>query len=140
METIDCILCGDSLEKRTDKNGKPYFVCDPCGTQFFVRGSQGISKLEALIQGKGGGRVPKDIVKEIPALNSDLEDLRELADIAKDRLREMEQRYRLTCPDCGRQFWIEPQLIETSMFDGSLKGFRCPQKDCEATVPWEERP
>ncbi len=86
METIDCILCGDSLEKRTDKNGKPYFVCDACGTQFFVRGSQGISKLEALIQGKGPGprRIPKDIVKEIPALKSDLEGLRELAEDLED--------------------------------------------------------
>ncbi len=84
MEAIDCILCGDSLEKRTDKNGKPYFVCDPCGTQFFVRRSQGIRKLEALILGKGCRRVPKDIVKEIPALKSDLEGLREFAELAED--------------------------------------------------------
>jgi DNA-directed RNA polymerase subunit M/transcription elongation factor TFIIS len=137
MKAIDCRLCGDSLEQRTDKNGKPYFVCDPCGTQFFVRGSQGISKLEALIQGKECRRVPKDIVKETPALKSDLEDLRELADLAK-HFKEMEHRYRLTCPDCGRQFWIEPKLIKTSLFDGSLKGFRCPHKNCEATVLWEQ--
>src|SRR5215471_3833334 len=46
--TIPCLLCTKELEQRTDKNGKPYFVCDPCGTQFFVRRKQGIEKLEEL--------------------------------------------------------------------------------------------
>jgi len=29
-------------------------------------------------------------------------------------------------------------LVKTSMLDGSLKGFRCPGKNCGAIVPWEE--
>jgi hypothetical protein len=45
------------------------------------------------------------------------------------RLREMQPRYCLKCPECGHRFWIEPDLAETSGWDGSLKGFRCPQKD-----------
>jgi len=53
------------------------------------------------------------------------------------RLEEMERRYRLTCPECGHKFWLERKLIKTSGFDGSLKGFRCPQEDCDAIVPWE---
>jgi chaperonin cofactor prefoldin len=49
MPFLPCILCGKKLDQRTDKNGKPYFICNPCGTQFFVRRKQGIEKLEELI-------------------------------------------------------------------------------------------
>jgi hypothetical protein len=55
------------------------------------------------------------------------------------RIAEMERRYRLTCPECGNKFWAERELIKTSGFDGSLKGFRCPQKGCGAIVPWERK-
>jgi chaperonin cofactor prefoldin len=48
MPLLPCILCGKQLEQRTDKNGKFYFTCDPCGTQFFIRRKQGIEKLEEL--------------------------------------------------------------------------------------------
>ena len=54
------------------------------------------------------------------------------------RLEEMERRYRLRCPECSHEFWAEPKLIKTSVFDGGLKGFRCPKKNCDAVVPWEE--
>src|ERR1700737_1754999 len=50
MPFLPCILCGKKLDERTDKKGKPYFTCDPCGTQFFVRRKQGIEKLEELIR------------------------------------------------------------------------------------------
>lgn len=50
MAVLPCFLCGNKLEQRTAKNGKPYFVCDPCGTQFFVRRKQGIEKLKRLIR------------------------------------------------------------------------------------------
>jgi hypothetical protein len=49
MPSIPCILCGKQLERRTDKNGKSYFTCDPCGTQYFIRRKQGIEKLERLM-------------------------------------------------------------------------------------------
>jgi len=58
MAVIPCILCGKDLEQRTDKNRKPYFVCDPCGTQFFVRRKQGIEKLEELVRNLARTRVP----------------------------------------------------------------------------------
>lgn len=48
MAVLPCILCGNELDERAAKNGKPYFVCDPCGTQYFVRGKQGIQKLKKL--------------------------------------------------------------------------------------------
>src|ERR1700674_4573235 len=49
MPILPCILCGKKLDQRTDKNGKFYFTCDPCGTQFFIRRNQGIEKLKELI-------------------------------------------------------------------------------------------
>jgi chaperonin cofactor prefoldin len=45
---LPCILCGKKLDRRTDKNGKFYFTCDPCGTQFFIRRKYGIEKLDQL--------------------------------------------------------------------------------------------
>jgi DNA-directed RNA polymerase subunit RPC12/RpoP len=49
MAKIPCLLCSQDLEQRRAKNGKPYFVCDPCGMQIFVRGRQGIENLAQLI-------------------------------------------------------------------------------------------
>ena len=46
MNSIPCLLCGERLPKRTDKHLKPYFVCDACGIQLFIRGSPGIKRLE----------------------------------------------------------------------------------------------
>jgi hypothetical protein len=50
MPFLPCILCGKNQDQRIDKNNKPYFVCDPCGTQFFIRRKQGIEKLEQLFR------------------------------------------------------------------------------------------
>ena len=49
MAKIPCFLCSQELRQRKDKNGKPYFICDPCGMQIFVRGRQGIENLAELI-------------------------------------------------------------------------------------------
>jgi DNA-directed RNA polymerase subunit RPC12/RpoP len=49
MSKIPCFLCVQELTQRTDKNRKPYFICDPCGVQIFVRGRQGIKNLSQLI-------------------------------------------------------------------------------------------
>src|SRR5262249_19046802 len=46
--SIPCPLCGDFIDQRRTKNGKPYFHCDPCGTQYFVRKPRGIKLLEEL--------------------------------------------------------------------------------------------
>src|SRR3954463_10407074 len=50
MAFIFCFLCSQELGLRRDKNKKPYFVCDPCGVQIFVRGRQGIENLDQLIE------------------------------------------------------------------------------------------
>jgi chaperonin cofactor prefoldin len=49
MARIPCFLCTHELRQRTDKNRKPYFICDPCGVQIFIRGRQGIENLSQLI-------------------------------------------------------------------------------------------
>jgi G:T-mismatch repair DNA endonuclease (very short patch repair protein) len=46
--SIACRLCSRFSEQRSDKNGKPYFVCDECGTQFFIRGTLGRERLSTL--------------------------------------------------------------------------------------------
>jgi len=76
---LPCILCGTELEQRTAKNGKPYFVCDPCGTQYFVRGKQGIAKLQQLLRAlKQSGatlRGHADTLFEIRAILEELDEL-----------------------------------------------------------------
>jgi DNA-directed RNA polymerase subunit RPC12/RpoP len=58
MQVLPCLLCGKTLEKRTDKNGKPYFVCDPCGIQMFIRRRHGIERLEKLLQASEKNLIP----------------------------------------------------------------------------------
>jgi hypothetical protein len=96
------------------KKKKPYLTCDPCGIQLFVRGPAGIAALNRLLD---RGKV---------------EDL-------STRLAKMERHFYLRCEACGCQFWIEPRLVKTSLFDGSLQGFRCPAKDCREVVPWKTK-
>jgi hypothetical protein len=49
-DRIPCFLCSQKLEIRKDrKHSKPYFICDACGLQAFVRGEQGIKNLADLI-------------------------------------------------------------------------------------------
>jgi predicted RNA-binding Zn-ribbon protein involved in translation (DUF1610 family) len=43
-----CPICGQPREIRITKKEKPYFVCDSCGVQVFVRGAQGIGILRTL--------------------------------------------------------------------------------------------
>lgn len=86
MPFLPCILCGKNLDQRTDKNGKPYFTCDPCGTQFFIRRKRGMEKLEELIRelNKRGLAIAQRaqslyeiqaILSEIDGLKSEIEKL-----------------------------------------------------------------
>ena len=111
-DKFPCPVCTRPLPVKITKKDKPYVTCDPCGVQLFVRGPVGIEEFNRLIE--RGNR-----------------------DGLLDRLKDMEQRYRLSCEECGSRFWIEPRLIKTSAFDGSVKGFRCPV--CGHIVPWEHR-
>jgi DNA-directed RNA polymerase subunit RPC12/RpoP len=43
-----CPLCGTGLPILASKRKKPYFTCNTCGVQVFVRGKTGISKLKQM--------------------------------------------------------------------------------------------
>ena len=107
-----CPVCTQAREVRFTKKDKPYLVCDPCGVQVFVRGIAGIEEFRRLTEK----------VKNASLL---------------ERYREIARRYRLNCPRCGHEFWAEPKLVRTSLFDGGLKGFRCPKNNCDGIVAWE---
>ena len=58
MPFLPCFLCGQKLEKRSDKHSKPYFVCDLCGIQLFVRRKHGIDRLDALLKTAEKNEIP----------------------------------------------------------------------------------
>jgi hypothetical protein len=58
MPFLPCFLCVEKLERRTDKNGKPYFVCNPCGIQLFVRRPHGIALLNKLLADAARNEIP----------------------------------------------------------------------------------
>lgn len=49
MSSIPCFLCGKASELRAGRNGKRYFICDPCGVQCFIRRAAGLERLDRLV-------------------------------------------------------------------------------------------
>ncbi len=47
---IPCFLCGKPITVKLTKKDKPYFVCNPCGLQVFVRCKPGILTLKRLLK------------------------------------------------------------------------------------------
>lgn len=43
-----CPLCGEGLPILLSRRNKPYFTCNGCGVQTFVRGKPGISRLHEM--------------------------------------------------------------------------------------------
>jgi hypothetical protein len=75
---IRCFLCGSQLEVRDSKRKKPYFICDPCGLQVFVRKQRGISLLgrkTTPIRKTGNGVL--DLLSQLEQVNSKLSDIRD---------------------------------------------------------------
>lgn len=48
-ENIPCFLCGDFQKIKLSKTNKPYFICDSCGIQAFIRKTEGVNRLNNLI-------------------------------------------------------------------------------------------
>jgi len=76
MAFLPCLLCTAKLEKRTDKNRKPYFVCNPCGIQLFIRRQHGIDLLNKLLRDWEKNEIPfrqraEEIFKISGAINRD---------------------------------------------------------------------
>lgn len=55
MRAFPCPLCAEHRELRTDKNQKPYLICDECGVQLFIRKDAGNRRLETMLQLSGPG-------------------------------------------------------------------------------------
>lgn len=105
MSTIPCFLCAVELEQRNDKNQKPYFICDRCGLQIFVRGRQGIENLLQLIAILKGRDFPfrahaqtlyeiQAVLTEIRGIEKEIKSLESVLDIFftdehKERTREL---------------------------------------------------
>jgi hypothetical protein len=86
MPFIPCFLCGRKLERRNSKTGKPYFVCDPCGIQSFVRGKKGIELLEDAFRNIEKAQIPYSVharhlhdiqalLKEVDGVNTEIDKL-----------------------------------------------------------------
>jgi transcription elongation factor Elf1 len=108
-----CPVCAVPQEVRSSKKDKPYITCNTCGVQVFVRGREGVQEFKKLLE------------------QSEF-------DGTMAQMRSIVRRYRLRCKSCGRQFWIAPPLVETSFFDGSLSGVRCPQAECGTVNEWKD--
>jgi DNA-directed RNA polymerase subunit RPC12/RpoP len=80
MADLPCFLCGKQLNQRTDKNNKPYFICNPCGMQIFIRRELGIQKLADLIRNLKEGELPlrthTRVLYEVQAILSEMDDLK----------------------------------------------------------------
>lgn len=55
---IKCQFCDAEADIRRAKTGKPYIMCDECGTQVFARGDAAVASLEAKISGAGPALAP----------------------------------------------------------------------------------
>jgi DNA-directed RNA polymerase subunit RPC12/RpoP len=80
MAVLPCFLCGKQLDQRTDKNNKPYFICNPCGMQIFIRRELGIKKLEELIRNLKEGGLPlkrhAEVLYQVQAILSEIDSLK----------------------------------------------------------------
>jgi hypothetical protein len=80
MDFIPCFLCGAKLEMKTSKRGKPYFVCDPCGVQLFIRRPNGIEGLRRLMRERERLQIPFDrsahTLAQIQALLNEIQGLK----------------------------------------------------------------
>lgn len=60
MASLPCFLCHKELDLRISKTEKPYFVCEDCGIQIFVRGKRGIERLQQLLGSISRRRVSRN--------------------------------------------------------------------------------
>jgi DNA-directed RNA polymerase subunit RPC12/RpoP len=104
-----CPVCLKPLDVRTSKRNKPYVICSGCGVQMFIRERNGIAAFESLVE---------------QGLKADV----------LSRIAHLEQHYRQTCPECGKQFWVSHELLAKNWFTSKTLGYRCPEKNCQGMV------
>jgi len=78
IEYFPCPTCFEMLDLRYDKKSHPYFICDDCGMQLFIRGKKGIKKLKNLIpnyKNKVKSHKLIEIIDYIEELNAKLSEI-----------------------------------------------------------------
>ena len=93
METskIPCFLCGNQIEVKNTIKGKPYFICDPCGLQAFIRRAKGEIKLREWMQSNGeifnkkSGGVILEMVSQLEAVKAKLKETRDKKGLFPDK-------------------------------------------------------
>ena len=50
IRTQPCPVCAGACEVKRTKKGKPYWQCDDCGVQVFVRGHAGIERMDLSVR------------------------------------------------------------------------------------------
>lgn len=124
MQFLPCLLCGDKLEKRTDKNDKPYFVCDPCGVQFFVRRKLGMERLENLLRASEQNAIPMaHAAQRVFEVQAQLTEM----DATKAQIKSLDDEIGLFFPDDDK---IRARNALKTKLDKLLDGF---ENQCENT-------
>jgi hypothetical protein len=100
MQFLPCFLCGAKLEKRiSKKNHKPYFVCNPCGIQLFIRRDHGIQLLDKLLRASDKNELPfKQRAEELAKIQA----LLTAIDGTKAQLERMQAQVNWVFPDKDR--------------------------------------
>ncbi len=87
LNKIPCFLCGGMVEVKKTVKAKPYFICDACGLQAFIRRARGEEKLREWMEGEGeafkkksGGLILEKValLEEVKAKLKDVRDKRGL--------------------------------------------------------------
>ena len=97
MQFLPCFLCGAKLEKRiSKKNHKPYFVCNPCGIQLFIRRDHGIQLLDKLLRASDKNELPfKQCAEELGKIQALLTEINGI----KQQIDRVESQENLFFPD-----------------------------------------
>ncbi len=116
-----CFLCGQSVDVKRTKRGKPYFICDPCGLQAFIRREKGITKFRHLSKTLGRLRIGKSALRldsfEIMLLVNRLWEL-------ERRNRELKKRGKRSGQDIvQKELELEILKIE-DLLTGKARGSR----------------
>ena len=96
-EKIPCFLCGGLVLVKYSKRGKPYFICDPCGVQAFIRRDEGIKRFLKFMDTKTPllpNAQPNPVLEQV----FQLESLKEKEAALKARKKLMDRLF----PDKGK--------------------------------------
>ncbi len=83
-----CPLCGELKRLQKSKKDKPYYYCDYCGVQVFIRGKLGIQKLSNL----NNSGVIDSISKNDPKLIFELIQIESKIEFMKSKINKLEEK------------------------------------------------